>query len=361
MIRVVPSSYFLVVVAILTLSACKQDQVFSQAADMKQTSDQIETLATTMGSDPIKSCQRIAQYYSSAKVVTFSSLQGVPPTAGTCDQTAGQAAQLQKHLEIFALYADQLERAATNTPVDYKLGNLTTTLASAKIIGVGGQTDADSISKVGNAIAALITSQARYDLIRSTVLQQNANIQEMAKYAEAVSASDWCDPIVASAHNTQIGYCGIFEPEMSALSFSYCIIGKRIFGQGEQCGARPPVFPPTAQSAPAVTSDTAAASQVCDPSVIRVALRDGVHSPTEPAPVYSAPVIKDSELGRSSKSISASTFQAQRELVAGYVTAVNTVYDEVRAGWSYATAVCQFARAHQRLYDFINGSQSLSS
>jgi hypothetical protein len=341
---------------VLALSACKQDQVFQQVSDMKQTSDQISTYAETMGSDPIKSCERIAVYYSAAKAVNRDSLEGIPPVALGCVQTSGQAAQLQKHLEIFALYADQLERAAQNMPVDYKLGNLTTALANAKLIGVGGSTDADAIGKLGNAIAAFFTSAARYNLIRATVLEENANVQEMAKYAEAVSVSDWCDGSSAAAHNTGMGYCAIFEPEMDAITTSYCIIGDRIFGPASSCPAAPPVFP-TGPPAAAQTSDQAAPSDVCDAAVLRASLRDGTHLPLEAAPSVSAPVIKSSNVPNGSKLMSASEWQARQQLVTGYRNAVATVYDEVKVGWAYGTAVCEFARAHQRLYDSLNDNQ----
>ena len=337
-------------VIVAATTGCKQDQVFAQASDMKQTSDQIASYAATMGSDPVKSCERIATYNNAAKAVTFSSLQGVPPVVSDCPETEGQAVQLQKHLEIFALYADQLERAATNKPIDYKLGNLTSTLADAKIIGVAGRTDADAITLLGNAIANFLTSNARYNVIRSTVLAQNANVQEMAHFAEAVAVSDWCEAGPAVAHNVQPGYCSIFEPEMDTLSSSYCHIGIRIFGSGS-CLPPPPVFPGQLNSGAPATSDTAEAGKVCDADILRSSLRDGVHLPAESPPPYRAPKITPSHKAAGGKTVSATEWQARHDLANGYTTGVSTVYNEVRTGWSYGSAVCEFARAHQRLFD----------
>lgn len=347
------------------LAGCNENETFSQAADLKQTSDQITTLAATMGSDPVKSCQRIIKYDLLGQAYTLSSLQGVPGLDADCAAQASQAAELQKHLELFALYADQLERAAKNDPVDYKLGDLTTAMSNAKIIGSGGSSDADAISKLGNAIAAFFTSQARYDLIRSTVLAQNGSIQEMSRYAEAVAVSEWCDTAAAGRAHVPPGYCAIYQPEMDRLSLTYCIIGIRIFDPTGHCQKPPSVIPIPVPGA----NDSQASSGQCDPNALRAALQNGtylpVQSPPTPAPAGITPPSLSSSQAVTKPAqhrvMSAADLSAQQQFVSAYLDGINTIYGEVRTGWSYGTAVCEFARAHQRLYDFLNGTPQPSA
>lgn len=346
------------------LAGCNESETFSQAADLKQTSDQITSLAATMGSDPVKSCQRIIKYDLLGQAYTLSSLQGVPGLDADCAAQASQAAELQKHLELFALYADQLERAAKNDPVDYKLGDLTTAMSNAKIIGSGGSSDADAISKLGNAIAAFFTSQARYDLIRSTVLAQNESIQEMSRYAEAVAVSEWCDTAAASRAHTPPGYCAIYQPEMDRLSLTYCIIGIRIFDPSGHCQKPPSVIPIPVPG----TNDSQAAGGQCDPNALRTALQNGTYLPVQPPPTpapagMTSPSLSSSQEGTKPQHhvVSAADLSAQQQFVSAYLDGINTIYGEVKTGWSYGTAVCEFARAHQRLYDFLNGTPQPSA
>jgi hypothetical protein len=352
-----------ILLSLSVLSGCKQTEAFSQAADLKQTSDQITTLAGTMGSDPVKSCERIIKYDLLAQAYTFSSLQGVPGIDAGCAPQASQALELQKHLEIFALYADQLERAATDQPVDYKLGDLSAAMSNAKIIGSGGSSDATAIGQVGNAIAAFLTSNARYDLIRTTVLTQNTAIQEMARYAEAVAVSQWCDDSAARQAHTRPGYCAIYQPEMERLSLTYCIIGKRIFDGPARCSAAPSVIPIAVPG----TDESRASLGQCDPTTLRATLQDGIHLAAQPAPTPASFAVTPSPPASVSRPpqkpmhakgpMSAADLSAQQQFVSAYLDGIDTIYSAVRTGWSYGSAVCEFARAHQNLYDFLNGSQ----
>ena len=60
------------------LAGCNESETFSQAADLKQTSDQITSLAATMGSDPVKSCQRIIKYDLLGQAYTLSACRAFP-------------------------------------------------------------------------------------------------------------------------------------------------------------------------------------------------------------------------------------------------------------------------------------------
>jgi hypothetical protein len=169
------SAIFAVLLACLTITGCKQNDVLSDTNAFVDLSKDARKTGTALMQDYVASCTRIqarAKEYDAIR----SSRVNLPPLAldatidGACSIRNSTAVLIEKSLSIIFDYFDAISSVSGHTPPTFDSTSLLTSLGVSK-------TQAPNYNNIIDALAKIATAQSRYNAIKDAVPKTNKSVQ----------------------------------------------------------------------------------------------------------------------------------------------------------------------------------------